>query len=123
MSFSLPPSGKKVYRGDTIVIDAIITQDSSPVNLTGYSIYATFKVNITDEDNAATTIQKSIGSGITVVNAATGQIRITLVPSDTSSNTTEITYKVDIQLKSATNVVSTPDDGTLTVSLDVTKTT
>jgi hypothetical protein len=124
MSFKLPPpppSTKKVYRGDTIVLEAIITQDLVPVDLTGYTILATFKQSLADADDAPTSIQKSIGSGITVVDAPAGEIRITLSPADTIMNTTTVTYKVDIQLKKA-GVISTPDDGELTVSLDVTQT-
>lgn len=129
MPFSLPPpppSSKKVYRGDTIIIEAVVTQDLATVDLTGYDIYATFKLLISDADNAATTIQKSllggVENGIELIDAVAGEIKITLEPEDTIQNTATVKYLVDIQLMKD-GVISTPDDGTLTVSLDITEAT
>jgi hypothetical protein len=120
-SIALPESGKKIYRGDTIVIQMTVAQGGVAVDLTGYAIKFTAKKDIKDADGAASTIQKAIGTGVTVVNAARGEIDVTLAPSDTSGNQSEITYVWDVQLTKA-GVVTTAGFGTLTISMDVTQT-
>ncbi len=117
--FKLPVTGK-LFRGDTIIIQATVNQGGVAVDLTGYEIKFTAKKSISDNDSAG--IQKSVGSGIVVVNAARGEIDITIAPADTIQNTTDVTYVCDIQLKKA-GVISTVAIGTLTVSLDVTQAT
>jgi hypothetical protein len=121
----LPAKEKdKIFRGDTIIFDAAISQEGIALSLTGYSIWFTAKPNIANNDVASGVIQKTIGSGIVITDAAKGLIRITIAPADTSQITADTTYQCDIQIKNtATGEVSTVARGTMKVELDVTQTT
>ncbi len=120
MAFKLPETGK-LYRGDTIHIYMTLVEDDLPLNLTGWDLWFTAKKDLNDTDNAATTIQKRLGSGIILIDILAGQIRITLLPNDTNSNNTSITYVCDIQGKDPSGEIHTFDDGTMTISVDITR--
>ncbi len=122
MSFKLPDTGK-LYRGDTIHIYMTLTEDDEASNLTGWDLWFTAKKDLNDTDNAATTIQKRLGAGIVFIDQLVGQIKITLLPNDTSSNNVSITYVCDIQGKDPGGEIHTFDDGTMTISVDVTRAT
>jgi hypothetical protein len=108
-------------RGDTIRLLITCTRAGSPVNLTGASIWATFKRSISDTDAAATTIQKTLDNGIVVTDAANGLAVVTLDPADTASLTKETTFEGDIQVREADGIVTTVADGSLFIALDVTR--
>lgn len=121
-TFSLPTDGKKLYRGDTIVFEAALSQGGVALDPTGYSIWFTAKTAVTQMDNQG--IQKTIGSGIEVLDAATGKIRITLAPADTASLTADTTFQCDIQIKHiASGVITTVARGTIAITMDVTQAT
>jgi hypothetical protein len=124
-TFALPSSEKsKIFRGDTIIMDAAVSQGGIALNITGYSIWFTAKPNIADNDLTSGVIQKTIGSGIVVVDAAKGLIRITIAPADTANITQDTIYQCDVQIKNtATGEISTTAKGTMKVELDVTKST
>ena len=120
--FSLPTEGRTLFRGDTIILDMAIAQAGEALNLTGYAITFTAKKDIKDSDGAVTTIQKTLGSGIVVTDAADGKIRITLASADTEDfPDVDTTYICDVQVKKD-GIVSTVAKGTMTVTPDVTKT-
>jgi hypothetical protein len=105
-------------------MDAAISQGGVALNITGYSIWFTAKSNIADNDVSAGVIQKTIGSGIVVVDAAKGLIRITISPADTANITADTVYQCDVQIKNiSTGEISTTAKGTMAVVLDVTKST
>lgn len=120
-TFALPQAGRKIYRGDTIVIEFAIAQDGVATNLTGYSIWFTAKKQLSDNDTSPSSIQKTIGSGITVLDAAAGHIRVTILPADTATLSAATTYFCDLQIKSAGGVITTVADGTIAIVLDVTQ--
>lgn len=124
-TFVIPDSssGKKLYRGDHIVFEAALSQAKKALAITGYTIWFTAKPNISLPDGGSGVIQKTIGNGITVLDASQGKIRIGLVPADTAGINQETKYECDVQVKSPTNEVSTVARGTVTVSIDVTQAT
>ena len=123
-TFTLPETGKRIFRGDTIILEGTVSQEGVAVNLAGHSIWFTAKPQITDTDAAGSTIQKTVGSGIVVVDAANGEIRITLSPSDTAGINNDTTYQCDVQIKNtSTGEISTVARGTMVVERDVTQAT
>ena len=123
MSFSLPVTGEKLFRGDTIVIEFAVNQGGVPTNLTGYSIWFTMKTNITNTDSNSSTIQKTLTNGITILDAAAGTLKVVIAPNDTATINAETTYVCDLQIKSSGGDISTVADGTIKISMDVTQNT
>ncbi len=109
------------YAGDTMRIELAIKEEGVPVDLTGYDLKFTAKKNAKDADNAIGAIQKSLGDGIEVIDAANGEILITIDPDDTTDNTETVTYFIDLQMSFSGEVV-TVFNGTLTVNADITQT-
>ena len=110
-------------RGDTFTFNLAVTQSGAAYNLTGASIRMTAKWNYTDADNAAV-FSRTIGSGITVTNAAGGLATVSIAPSNTSSlpaTTTNLYY--DIQVTDSGANIYTVAYGVLTVNPDVSITT
>jgi nitrate reductase NapAB chaperone NapD len=122
VSFNLPVNtSKKLYRGDTIKIVATLTEGDSVQDLTDYDeLYFTAKKTITDADDLAGTIQKTIGDGVTILDPESGRIEIVIEPSDTANNTDTVKYVCDIQ-GNIDSEIHTFDDGTMTISVDVTR--
>lgn len=118
-----PSSGKKLFRGDHIILEAAISQAKKALTITGYAIWFTAKPNISLPDGGSGVIQKTIGNGITVIDAIEGKIRITILPADTAGINLETKYECDVQVKSPTNEIFTVARGTVTVSIDVTQAT
>ena len=75
----------EMYRGDAKSFDITITQDSLPLNLTDKALWVTAKRKRTDPDDQAVFQRSSTDSpsGVTVTNAAAGEARLQLEPSDT----------------------------------------
>jgi hypothetical protein len=120
--FALPKEGRTLYRGDTHILDMSVSQAGEAVNLTGYTITFTAKKDIKDADAAPTTIQKTLGSGIVVLDAPTGKIRITLNSADTATFPDVVTtYVADVQIKKD-GITTTVASGTITITPDVTRT-
>ena len=67
--FSLPSGERKLYRSDTIVFECAVSQQKEAFDITGYSIWFTAKPQISLPDGGVGVIQKTIGSGITVLDA------------------------------------------------------
>jgi hypothetical protein len=59
----------------------VLDTDGGPLNITSHGITFTVK---DDLDESAFRIQKSVGSGITIVDAPNGRADITLIPGDTA---------------------------------------
>lgn len=124
MSFKLPVlSDDKLYRGDTIRIYMTLMDGDSAQDLTDFEeLWFTAKKVITDNDAAATTIQKTLGDGIEVLDAVEGRILITLDPADTANNTDTQKYVCDVQGRDDADI-HTFDDGEMTITVDVTRAT
>ena len=114
-----------IYRGDTIQIDAAVSQEGvAVVPLTDYLIWFTAKPEITNTDSATGVIQKTLTNGIVITDVDKGWIRITIAPADTAQISADTTYQCDLQLKHiASGEISTIGRGTMKVERDVTQAT
>lgn len=109
-------------RGDAFTFTLTVTQAGAAYNLTGCSIRFTAKWSYSDADGSAV-FSRTVGSGITVTNAAGGIATVALAPSNTSSlpaSRTDLVY--DIQVTNGSNPF-TVVQGTLSVYPDVSVTT
>lgn len=100
-----------VYTGNTKYLRVTLTDpDGSAHNLTGESI--NFVAKATKAGDAL--ITKNLVSGIEVVNAAGGVLKVSLLPADTT-NLTEGSYYYEIKVTSALNEPVTVLDGLMVV--------
>jgi len=113
-----------VKRGDTTDITCTIVKgDGSPFNLTGATVWATFKTDLSSLDLVPPGFQLStLSSGIVVVGPATnGVVQITIDPNDTMGLTDDTTFSWDIQVRESAGRVTTVAEGVITFTLDVTQ--
>ena len=124
----------KRTRGDTIHITVSITQTvngvTSPLPLTGYTVWFTAKLQYSDPDNLAVFQKKS---GLTNTDGSNqidftdingGKVQVNIMPQDTANLIDDSTTLVcDVQVKDPTGEVFTPATGKLTITGDVTRTT
>ena len=101
-----------MFSGDSKVITVTVTDaDGAAVNLTGATIsYVIF-------DDGSATITKTVGSGITVTDAAAGTFTITLAASDTASLAGA--YYHECQVTDSSGNISTIFTGTVTMNEDM----
>lgn len=96
-------------------------------NLTGATIRVTFKANkaLTDTDTGVFQyfwISGGASSGITVATPANGKA-VLVVPASDTAQLQATKYFYDVQITDATGKTYTPDEGSVTVKEDVTRTT
>jgi hypothetical protein len=104
----------KYTRGDTVkakrfTLATVEANVSTPIDLTGALISVTFDDNIVK-------IKKTIGNGITVIDAINGVFEIDSMVFQNAS-----TYKYDINIKFSDNSVKTYIKGSITIVNDITK--
>jgi hypothetical protein len=113
------------YRGDDREFDLFVTdEDGNAVDITGWiGFWYTAKKRATDTD-AEAVIALSLGSGLTVQNAAQGQVRA-LSPASVSDGLYPRRYQLiaDAQGKTPAGKVKTFDSGIHTILADVTVST
>lgn len=109
-------------RGDSRTLSiTVLDSDGSAADLTGASIWWTAKRDINDAD-ADAIISKTVGSGITVTNAAGGLATVTIAPDDwTDAEDSDKHYVWDLQVKSDTGTVTTVASGRIIITPDVTR--
>jgi hypothetical protein len=109
-----------VKRGDNETLDLVVTDTDTgdPLDLTGVSLWLTVKVQVNDPDSLAV-IQKTVGSGITITDAAAGEASVSISPADTAPFPSSWEGVYDVQLKSAGSV-RTVVSGAFTITGDVT---
>lgn len=92
-----------LYAGDTKIIEVTVTENNSPVDLTGASIKFGFD-----------TVLKEVGSGITITDAVNGIFEVKLDPKDTQDLSGLKYYECEV----TDNVgnVSTVLNGTLVIT-------
>jgi hypothetical protein len=115
-----------MVRGDSATFQSTIS-NLGISGLTGSSMWFTVKYAYTDID-AAKILSKTVGNGITIVQAGgsgiNGIVNISINPADTANvPEQQITLVWDLQMKDTNGVVTTVDKGTLVVSPDVTQAT
>lgn len=104
-----------MVRGDSKVFNLTVTGD-----LTGAKVWMSAKTSHTATDFVFQKDTAGLG-GIVITNAVGGLATVTLSPSDTSGlPPTTIKLVFDVQVKSASGLISTVQTGTLTVTPDVT---
>jgi len=109
----------EMIRGDTALINGAVKTGSSVFDLSGATVKFTARQNIND---VMPLFQKTTGgSGITVTNAAQGELTIEIAPADTASLTNESSLFVwDLEVTRGGQVF-TVAHGDLRVTLDVTR--
>jgi hypothetical protein len=112
----------EIIRGTTRRYQVTVTDEAGlPVNLTGASVYFTVrKTYSTSVDDADAVFQKSVGSGITISDAAGGVLLIVIDPTDTRSFP-KIVLLYDLQVITAAGDIITPAIGELAILPDVTR--
>lgn len=111
-------SSIQIRRGDTWPKRLTITQ-GGPVNLANVSqIWMTFRRKPAkpgvDTDDTSAVLQVTLGSGITVFDAAEGEADVALTPAQTSLLVKD-SYYFDVQIKMNTGEIFTTDDGYATI--------
>lgn len=108
-----------VIRGDTRTVNLTFLESdgSTPVNLTGGTVYFTVNSASDPADDTSIAFQKTATS---FTSATTGQHTFTLTHSDT--NITPSTYWYDAQFKDATGSYLSSYRGKFIVQSDVTRT-
>lgn len=108
-----------VIRGDTRTVNLTFLQadGSTPVNLTGGTVYFTVNTSSDPADDTAAAFQKTTTS---FTSATTGQHTFTLTHSDT--NITPGVYWYDAQFKDSTGSYLSSYRGRFEVQSDVTRT-
>lgn len=109
-------------RGDTVRLPVAVTRPAggAVVDLSGCSLRFTVKRKRKDADADAIMV-KTIGDGILISDAPAGLAVILIDPEDTDTFTKARTFQCDLQLVEPDDTITTVADGTLTVTLDVTR--
>jgi hypothetical protein len=111
-----------MHRGDAAAWAFTVRQpDGTAQDLTGLSARFTAKRRVDDADGAAGSITRTVGSGITVTDAAAGTLVVELAAADTDALTTDTTLVWDLQLTGA-GKPRTVAWGTLVVRADIGRT-
>ena len=120
------PQIRRMTQGDTPSWPYTVTQRDPvtgvevPVVLTGSTIHFTAKRRRTDADPGV--FQKSIGSGITIVDGAAGRLEVKLAKADTAGLEAPIVLHYDLQLSTPAGDVLTVAEGPLRIRRGVTAT-
>lgn len=86
--------------GDSLELEATITLGGAGA-VDGAQVRFTLKRSSADPDEDALIRKDTGGNGITVVDAAAGRVRITLLPADTLTLPPKAVLKFDIKLQPA----------------------
>lgn len=108
-----------VIRGDTRTVNLTFldTDGTTPLNLTGGTVYFTVNTSSDPTDDTSTSIQKSATS---FTSATTGQHTFTLTPTDT--NIAAGTYWYDAEFVDSTSAKLSSFRGKFIVQSDITRT-
>lgn len=112
-------------RGDTVEITAWCKNaDGSPMDLTGATIWTTFKTSMTDDDAVPPGFQRSTtGAGVVIVGLPEdGVAKTTIDPTNTASLVGTTVFNWDIQVRLPSGRTSTQARGSITFEEDVTRT-
>lgn len=111
----------EIYRGDNKTFTVSFTNNSVPLDITGYTIFFTVKNQNVVDTSILDTTDALIKKDITSHTDPTGGItEIELVPADTFSLSPG-TYSYDIQWKSSAGEIKTIIKGEFNVVSDVTR--
>lgn len=96
------------FQGEDISYDFTLLDGASPLDITGWSI--SFRFGVEGNENLVT---KTVGSGITVTDAAAGELTVALGATDLTRQPGE--YLCEIR-RTGTGVEATLGTGVLTLS-------
>lgn len=105
-----------MFRGDTKNINLTFTDGTTPLDITGSSVWMTVK-NSTNDADADAILQKEVTSH---TDPTQGETTVTVDPSDTSGKEPG-EYSYDIQLVQSGGEVSTVLYGDFTITADITR--
>lgn len=109
----------QIIRGDSVSIEVDVNEGTTPVDVTGLTVFFTAKPALTDDITDSTAvITKTVTS---IEDPVNGVIYIQLEPSDT--NKTPGIYYYDIQFKDVDGVITSIPSGILEIVPDVTRRT
>lgn len=108
--------------GDTTTIELSLRSRGLPVDVTGGKLYFTLKANKSDLDGAAL-LAKESPAGITVVNAASGDVEITLTAAETGALAKDTPLYWDVQYRTPDLEIFTVREGIIVFTQDVTQRT
>jgi hypothetical protein len=132
---------RKMRRGDTLQFNLQVFQNTFtleygtvwpgeapppncvPVNLTGYRVWFTAKYEYPDWDNQSVAQLDNMALGGVTTPGTLGQVSVTMPSLATqgfADGPTRLVYDLQVELS---GVVSTPEEGRLTVNPDVTRST
>lgn len=114
----------RARRGDDKTYQLTIRQANGvPLDLTGLELWFTVKRSYAHADSEAIA-QRTVGSGITIVDGPAGRADVTLPAAATTDLPATATALVwDCQVKDPAGEIHTVDGGTLVVDPDVTRAT
>lgn len=110
-----------IAKGESASFNLALVRNGSPIDLTGDTLVFRAKRNVSDAD-ADALIVKSIGSGITVTDAANGLAQLAIDGADTAGFTASDLLLVWTLVLDAGAGNETVADGTLRVVIDTTPT-
>lgn len=99
-----------LIKGNSADFDVTVTLDSEPYDLTTHKVWFTVKDSRSDPD-ADAYVKVTTADGITITNAAAGEITISLTPEETDALPTGFTLECDVQIR-------TPEGKVYTVLFD-----
>ena len=115
------------YRGTSEDLDITFTSDlagTTPINITGWTVWCTAKLSLDDADTAAIFQRTTTNGGVAIIDGPGGKARITILPANTDALTdAKTTLVADVQGKSPTGRIATPVTGKFIVVAEVTRST
>lgn len=106
----------EMYQGDTKEIHIIVTDEETglPLDLSPYVANDGIVWVLYGQTNKNIILSKSYGEGITVPVPSTGELIVTLLPTDTE-NVIPNTYNHECEISSSSTNVATVTTGTLKI--------
>lgn len=102
----------ELYRGDTIKLLVTVTRDDVALNITG----ATFQFTARRWRGYATATFVKENSSFEVIDAAAGQVVVTMDPADTASLDIDMVLNCEIEMTEADGRVTTIAYGTISLA-------
>lgn len=114
----------RMYRGDDFQFDMFVRDPvtGSPYDVSNSSFWFTAKRRYFSGD-ADSVIAKDLSSGILVMDAVKGHVRVLIDAADTASFDRKEVLRYDVQWQDSDGLIHTIVSGDLLVDLDVTRRT
>lgn len=112
----LSPQDVEMYSGDTLQLIITVTDSDTGLakNLSGATA---IRWELAKSAKVPSTLIKTLVSGITITNAAMGELRVDILPADTASLKGDFIHELEII--DFAGQVNTVLDGKFTILLDV----